>query len=352
MWLYKYYVYILLQVADPDVPPAHRTFNILYRYIRVQPAKAREKVPAWVDKHKDWVQKVTAQLLERKNRKFEDFLIYWLHGSFPLDEAGILILARAYKIHVAVFFNNHYWTTNKSSNLNECTVFLIYRGDLVFMDSRHLLTKEFDEHRPLMQKLKKYYDTPAADKPLQRHQVRAARKSINHIPSDIDESESESSLSSSSSSSSSSSTQENIMPTSPSPSPANSQQMDLEDIMNDDEGEGEAAAASSGSDSDQTEPVDNSFHEEDGEAQSEQPVQSSEKEEEDQDGEAVKKEEPMQSSEDEEPDGAPVKMEQPVQNSEEEHDQGEAANTSHEEDTSTDSESEESSYLCQMSATF
>ena len=145
------------------------------------------------------------------------------------------------------------------------------------MDSQRLLTKEFDECRPLMQKLKKYYGTLAANKPLQRHQVRAARKSINHIPSDIDDSESESSSSSSSSSSLSLSSlgnimqptmapQENIMPTSPSPSPANSQQMDLEDIMNDDEGEGEAAAASSGSDSDQTEPVDNSFHEEDDEA--------------------------------------------------------------------------------------
>ena len=54
----------------------------------------------------------------------------------------------------------------------------------------------------------------------------------------------------------------------------------------------------------------------------------------------------MQSSEDEEPDGEPVKMEQPVQNSEEEQDQGEAADTSHEEDASTDSESEESLYLC------
>ena len=63
----------------------------------------------------------------------------------------------------------------------------------------------------------------------------------------------------------------------------------------------------------------------------------------------------MQSSEDEEPDGEPVKMEQPVQNSEEEQDQGEAADTSHEEDASTDSESEESSYLCtraQISASF
>ena len=112
----------------------------------------------------------------KENCKFEDFLIYWLHGSFPLDKAGILVLARAYKIHVTVFFNDHYWTTNTSSNLNECTVFLIYCGDLVFMDSRRLLTKELDEHRPLMQKLKKYYDTPAADKPLQRHQVHAARK--------------------------------------------------------------------------------------------------------------------------------------------------------------------------------
>ena len=226
------------------------------------------------------------------------------------------------------------------------------------MDSLHLLTKEFDERRPLMQKLKKYYDTPAVDKPMQRHQLCAARKSINHIPSDIDESESESSSSSSSSLSLSSSEnimqlssepQENIMPTSPSPLPANSQQMDLEDIMNDDEGEGEAAAASSGSDSDKTEQAANSSDEDNGEAvKPEQPVESLHEED---DGEVVKTEQPVQSSDEE--DASETVQNEAVNNSEGmQYDQGEtvktdeAVETLHEEDASTDSELEEISYLC------
>ena len=93
----------------------------------------------------EWVQKVTSNLLEKKNRKFENFLAEWLHGSFPLNEAGILIIARAYKIHVAVFLNNHYWITHAENDLNKCKVFLVYRGNLVFVNSRRLLSKEYDE---------------------------------------------------------------------------------------------------------------------------------------------------------------------------------------------------------------
>ena len=92
-----------------------------------------------------------------------------------------------------------------------------------------------------MAKLKRYYDTPAKDKSVERHKLRAAKKMINHIPSDM-ESESESSESSSESSrSSSSSSSENIMsansnrnimpPAASSPS-SNGQQVDLEEIMN------------------------------------------------------------------------------------------------------------------------
>ena len=87
-------------------------------------------------------------------------------AHFPMDEAGILIIARAYKIHVAVFFNDHYWITHVGNDLNKCKVFLVYRGNLVFVDSHRLMSKEYDERRPLMEKLQKYYVTPEKDKAL------------------------------------------------------------------------------------------------------------------------------------------------------------------------------------------
>ena len=238
----KYHV--LLQITDPEVPPAHRTLNLLCRYIGVRADKAREKMPAWVETHMDWVKKVTSNLLEKKNRTFENFLSEWLHGSFPLDEAGILIIARAYKIHVAVFFNDHYWITHAGNDINKCKVFLVYRSNLVFVDSRRLMSKEYDERRPLMEKLRKYYVTPEKDKALERHKIHAAKRLLKLKASDIDENHSNDSSSSSSSSSSSRSSDDimpkrkngNIMPSAPSSSsPSNGQQMDLEDIMNDDD---------------------------------------------------------------------------------------------------------------------
>ena len=92
-------------------------------------------MPAWVDTHMEWVQKLMESLLQKKNCKFQNFLAEWLHGSFPLHEAGILILAKAYKIHIEVFFNDHYWTTHAANDLNKCKVFLAYQGNLVFVDS-------------------------------------------------------------------------------------------------------------------------------------------------------------------------------------------------------------------------
>ena len=229
---------VFLQVSDPDVPPAHRTFNLLCRYIGVRPDKAREKMPAWVETHMDWVQKVMSNLLEKKNRTFENFLSQWLHGSFPLDEAGILIIARAYKIHVAVFFNNHYWISHVGNDLNKCKVFLVYRGNLVFLDSCRLMSKEYDERRQLMEKLRKYYVTPKKDKALERHKIRAAKRLLKLKAPNIDESDNNDSSSSSSSSSENIMPDEkngNIMPFAPSSSStSNEQQMDLEEIMNDD----------------------------------------------------------------------------------------------------------------------
>ena len=67
-------------------------------------------------------------LLDKRNKKFDNFITYWLNGSFTLDEAGIMLLAWAYKIHVAVFFIHSYWMTCSSRELNDVKVFLLYHG--------------------------------------------------------------------------------------------------------------------------------------------------------------------------------------------------------------------------------
>ena len=145
----------------------------------------------WVESHKDWISLVTAHLLDIKKRSLQDFLNEWLHGAFPLDEAGILIVTWAYKVHVAMFFNDSYWTTTAVTDLNKCKIFLLYCGSLVFKDSRRVTVAEYTERCRLYSQLDRYYKKMETNK-------RKAKKircdspvySRNAIPTDS-ESESE-----------------------------------------------------------------------------------------------------------------------------------------------------------------
>ena len=118
----------------------------------------------WVESHKDWITSVTGHLLNIKKHSLQDFLHEWLHGAFPLDEAGILIVAQAYKVHMAVFFNDSYWTTTALTDLNKCKIFLLYRGSLVFEDSHRVTVAEYTERRRLYSQLDRYYKKMETDK--------------------------------------------------------------------------------------------------------------------------------------------------------------------------------------------
>ena len=144
----------------------------------------------WVDRHLEWVKQVTEIFLQKKRMSFEQFRLQWLHGSFPLNTPGILILARAYKIHVAVFFNNNFWTTDSRRSLDRCTVFLLYRGSLVFENSRRMTSEEFTERKDYFRKLSRYYDKVHEENDLRKLCERAKRENRtpkNFVPSDDDE---------------------------------------------------------------------------------------------------------------------------------------------------------------------
>ena len=184
-------IIVHLQSNDPETVPAHRTFNTICLSIGVNPTKTRDSMDDWVDRHLEWVKQVTEIFLQKKRMLFEQFRLQWLHGSFPLSTPGIMILARAYKIHVAVFFNNNFWTTDSHRGLERCTVFLLYRGSLVFEDSCRMTSEEFAEQKAYFKKLSKYYDKVHNDNDLRRLREHAKRENHspkNYVPTD-DESE-------------------------------------------------------------------------------------------------------------------------------------------------------------------
>ena len=141
----------------------------------------------WVDRHLKWVKQVTEIFLQKKRMSFEQFRLQWLHGSFPLNTPGIILLARVYKIHVAVFFNNNFWSTDSHHGLERCTVFLLYRGSLVFEDSRRMTSEEFAERKAYFKKLSKYYEKVHDNNDLRRLREHAKHENCtpkNYVPTD------------------------------------------------------------------------------------------------------------------------------------------------------------------------
>ena len=160
--------FLCIQIDDPDTLVSHRTFNIICKMAGISPAKARESMELWVNKHLDWVKDVTRSYFKKKNIIFQRFREQWLHPQFPLSLPRILIMSRAYKLHTAVFFNDNFWTTCLETDWVKISVFLNYRGNLVFENSRQMTNPEAKEHRQYFQKLEKYYDHKHACDALER----------------------------------------------------------------------------------------------------------------------------------------------------------------------------------------
>ena len=92
----------------------------------------------------DWIKKVTESHFEKKrNKTLEMFLDEWLYPAFPIDEVGIMLLARFFHGHIAIFVNEKWWSTRADKDLTKVNVFLVYRGNKVFDDTRMMTTEEY-----------------------------------------------------------------------------------------------------------------------------------------------------------------------------------------------------------------
>ena len=55
--------------------------------------------------------------------------------QIPLDELGILLYAWMYKIHTCIILEGKYWCTNHDEALNRATIYMIYKGHMMFSDT-------------------------------------------------------------------------------------------------------------------------------------------------------------------------------------------------------------------------
>ena len=141
------------------IPAGQHTFAMLVDAFEVDVYRARiEMFPNFVEKKIDWIRQISAYLLGLKKRELEDYLAEFLKPENPLDEIGILMFARMMHKHVAVYFNDIYWTTRVDHDCSKCDAHLIYRGKCVYEDSVQLTKDEWDKRKSYLEAFQKAYE--------------------------------------------------------------------------------------------------------------------------------------------------------------------------------------------------
>ena len=73
--------------------------------------------------HMYFVEAVGGQLIRKKGLDVQDYMNSIVEPQAPIDEIGIVLLALMYKMHVCIFLEGKYFTTNCGEALNKATMY-------------------------------------------------------------------------------------------------------------------------------------------------------------------------------------------------------------------------------------
>ena len=89
----------------------------------------------FISSHMPWIASVSHDILSRKGIKVEDYVNDLQDLSTPLDHLGLLIIARMYHRHFAVFMKDSVWLTRSNNSIENCAIYFAYNGGSSFLDT-------------------------------------------------------------------------------------------------------------------------------------------------------------------------------------------------------------------------
>ena len=108
----------------------------------------------FVATHKYFVEAVAGVLLCKKGLQPQDYTNMIVVPQTPIDKISIVLLAHKYKIHLCIFLQGKYFTTNHDEALNKATMYLVYVGKNTLFDT----TRKGSIHWSVMEVPQSNYD--------------------------------------------------------------------------------------------------------------------------------------------------------------------------------------------------
>ena len=121
------------------MPKGDELLHIISHQKAVTPNEIRAYIPVWVSKHRDFVEKISKDILTRKKLTLDDYISTVSTPGVPIDEIGLLILTRMYHLKLCVLLRNHYWCALNGSDVSQSEIIIVFHGKLQFTDTRSFL---------------------------------------------------------------------------------------------------------------------------------------------------------------------------------------------------------------------
>ena len=83
------------------------------------------------EEHK-WIHFIGDSFLHRKGLSLDEYMANIVSPGVPIDELGLMIMAKMYHAHVAVIMKDYTWTTGWNLLAKECKFIFTYTGGLSF----------------------------------------------------------------------------------------------------------------------------------------------------------------------------------------------------------------------------
>ena len=85
--------------------------------------------------HDNFIASIMSDLLWRKGLSVEEYCQNIVTLQWPLVKIALVLFAHLYKIHICVFVEVKYWTTNQDELIEAANIYLVYCGKLKFFDT-------------------------------------------------------------------------------------------------------------------------------------------------------------------------------------------------------------------------
>ena len=111
--------------------------HLFMHFTKHSMAQQRMPLKAFILEHRDWIESIGSDLLQRKGRTVDQYLKDLIKPGFKFDELALVIFIRMHHKHIFVLMEGRYWTSREDNDVTRCDLKFGFVGNLQFVPLMH-----------------------------------------------------------------------------------------------------------------------------------------------------------------------------------------------------------------------